>query len=99
MNPVPFWGAKCSCPIPKRRLSNRGDALEAKEVGLSGVVEDYRTRFVLPCSQNADQLQAQARRLKDKFENAMGVNAAQGRKTTWKTLTSFINIILPELLP
>ena len=60
-----------------RRLSNRGEDLKAREIGLSGVVEDYRTRFVAPCERNANRLRAQARRLKDKFENAMGVNAAQ----------------------
>ena len=42
-------------------------------------MEDYRTRFVAPCERNANRLRAQARRLKDKFENAMGVNAAQVR--------------------
>ena len=42
-------------------------------------MEDYRTRFVAPCERNANRLRAQAGRLKDKFENAMGVNAAQVR--------------------
>ena len=70
---------KFSCPTTLRRLSKPGEDLKAKEIGLSGVVEDYRTRFVIPCERNANRLQAQARRLKDKFENAMGVNAAQVR--------------------
>ena len=33
---------------------------EGKEYGLSAVVEDYRTRFILPCRQNANSLIAAA---------------------------------------
>jgi hypothetical protein len=36
---------------------------EGKEYGLSAVVEDYRTRFILPCRLNANNLFAAAQKV------------------------------------
>jgi hypothetical protein len=59
-----------------RRVEKTGRKLEGKELGLSGVVEDYRTRYVLPCRVHAEKLFGQAQTLKAQFEeNMVGVNA------------------------
>ncbi len=58
-------------------LRSIGGSLQEKEVGLSAVVEDYRTRYVLPCKGNADRLTKLAAQVLDTFGVGLGVNAEQ----------------------
>ena len=39
-----------------KHLQTKAKELEAREIGMSAVVEDYRTRYVLPCQANAIKL-------------------------------------------
>ncbi len=51
-----------------RRVSAGKEAdVQAKEMGLSAVVEDYRSRFVTPCRRHADDLARLAVRLRARF--------------------------------
>lgn len=59
------------------RMDRRGQKLEHLEYGLSEVVEDYRSKYVLPCQANSEQLLYQAEQLQMMFENMVGVNAEQ----------------------
>ena len=58
-----------------RKLQAKSDLLEAREIGMSAVVEDYRTRYVLPCQANAEKLFNTAQKIKDMFNNNIGVDA------------------------
>ena len=53
-------------------LKARAGELESREMGLSGVVEDYRTRFVFPCQANAEKLYSVAQKVAALFENRAG---------------------------
>jgi len=44
---------------------------------LSAVVEDYRTRYIKPCRENANKLFSAALKVQTMFENELGVNAEQ----------------------
>jgi len=60
-----------------RKLQSKAELLEAREIGMSAVVEDYRTRYVLPCQANAEKLFNTAKKIKDMFNNKVGVDAEQ----------------------
>ena len=60
-----------------RKLQSKAELLEAREIGMSAVVEDYRTRYVLPCQANAEKLFNIAQRIKNMFNNKVGVDAEQ----------------------
>ena len=60
-----------------RKLQSKAELLEEREIGMSAVVEDYRTRYVLPCQANAEKLFNIAQRIKDMFNNNVGVDAEQ----------------------
>ena len=64
------------------RLDLRGQKLSQLEGGLSAVVENYRSKFVLPCRANSEQLLGQADRLQRMFQNMVGVNAEQALQVT-----------------
>ena len=57
------------------KLRVRADKLEAREIGMSAVVEDYRTRYVLPCQANAIKLAGIAEKIRNMFDDKVGVNA------------------------
>ena len=59
------------------RLQEKSSILIDREIGMSAVVEDYRTRYVLPCQANAAKLIAVAKTLEDMFTAKMGVDAGQ----------------------
>ena len=61
-------------------LHSNAKKLEAREIGMSAVVEDYRTRFVLPCQANAEKLSNIAQKIKDLFNDKVGVDAEQAIK-------------------
>ena len=63
-----------------KHLQNKAKELEAREIGMSAVVEDYRTRYVLPCQANAVKLHKIAQKIKDMFDDKVGVNADQAIK-------------------
>ena len=59
------------------KLQEKSKLLEAREIGMSAVVEDYRTRYVLPCQANAEKLINIAQKIKNMFNNNVGVDAEQ----------------------
>jgi len=63
-----------------KQLQERSEALEAREIGMSAVVEDYRTRYVLPCQANSEKLLAAAEKIKEMFNSNVGVDAEQAIK-------------------
>ena len=63
-----------------KHLQSKAKDLEAREIGMSAVVEDYRTRYVLPCQANAIKLHKIAQKIKDMFDDKVGVNADQAIK-------------------
>ena len=60
-----------------RQLQEKSGILMNREIGMSAVVEDYWSRYVLPCQANAEKLILMAKRLEDMFTAKMGVNAEQ----------------------
>ena len=56
-------------------LRVEAEKLEAREIGMSAVVEDYRTRYVLPCQANAIKLADIADKIRNMFDDKVGVNA------------------------
>ena len=58
-----------------QRMNRKGDQLEGLEMGISAVVEDYRTRFILPCQAHAEKLTQSAERLKTMFDTAVGASS------------------------
>ena len=80
-------------------LSNRlGDfkmrekGLEEREIGLSGVVEDYRTRFILPCQANAEKLFSLAEKLENMFDKRYKTTCIQGEPVNISLECCFIKI-------
>ena len=61
-------------------LQSKAKELETREIGMSAVVEDYRTRYVLPCQANAIKLHKIAQKIKEMFDDKVGVNADQAIK-------------------
>jgi hypothetical protein len=59
------------------QLSNIGGGLEEKETGLSAVVEDYQTRYVVPCRAHANKLLSYTTSLLSVFGSDLGVDAKQ----------------------
>ena len=58
-----------------QQLRAKAELLEEREIGMSAVVEDYRTRYVLPCQANAIKLHKISQKIKDMFDDKVGVNA------------------------
>ena len=56
-------------------LQVKAKNLEEREIGMSAVVEDYRTRYVIPCQANAMKLHQIALKIKNMFDDKVGVNA------------------------
>ena len=53
-------------------LSNIGAVLERREIGISGVIEDYQTRYLLPCKTNAERLFSLGERLQSLLVSKLG---------------------------
>ena len=61
--------------IQFQNLQVKSNQLVDREIGMSAVVEDYRTRYVLPCQANAIKLHQISLKIKEMFNDKVGVNA------------------------